>query len=195
MKMKVREFITLNMDIDVYDDVCEELAIAFCGSMMLTEKGEKHFKEALDYDIELDTSGEIWTAAVCVDGDDGNGWKRRLKKATELFYALAGYCSDEDYREWFKEPEWGQYATNPDANISVCVYCDETPWFTEEEMYKDNLCDMQFPRELVQQFYISNGGDIMTFVQWYTEEYTADDTIGLFNFCKERGFTAVREDV
>lgn len=35
--MKVRDFIKQSIDVDVYDDVCEELAIAFCGPMELTD--------------------------------------------------------------------------------------------------------------------------------------------------------------
>ena len=101
--MKIKEFITLDTDIDVYNDVCEELGIAFCGPAVLTEEGKKHFAEVLEYDIELDTTGEIWTSAVHVDGDDGNKWKKRLRKAEEFFYSAAGYCADEDYQKWFKE--------------------------------------------------------------------------------------------
>lgn len=194
MKMKVKEFITLNADIDVYDDVCEELAIAFCGPMWLSEEGKAHFAEVLDYDMEIDTSGEIWTATVLVDGDDGNAWKKRLHNAEEFFFSAAGYCPSDDYDKWFVEPNMGQYATDPDANVYMCVYCDTTPWYTEEEMNHSNLCDLQFPRKLVQEFYVSRGGSIMTFVQWLTEECTADDTDGLWAFCKERGFTAIRED-
>ena len=42
-KMTVREFIKRDDDIDVYDDVCEELGIAFCGPLELTPEGEKQF--------------------------------------------------------------------------------------------------------------------------------------------------------
>ena len=188
--MTIKEFIALNADIDVYDDVCEELGICFCGPIGLTEEGKAHFADVLEYEIDVD----LHPCASAVVHIDGDGWKKRLRKAEEFFYSAAGYCADEDYQRWFVSPEWGNYATDPDANVYVCVYCDTTPWYTEDEMNKDNLCDLMFPRKLVQEFYISRGGDIMTFVQWFTEESTADDTDGLWQFCKERGFIAVRED-
>lgn len=101
--MTVREFCKLDADIDVYDDVCEEIAICFCAPQELTEAGEKHFAEVLDYDIELDSSGSFVTAVVHVDDEDDKVWKRKLKKAKEFFYGAAGYISCEDYDKWFKE--------------------------------------------------------------------------------------------
>ena len=192
--MKVKEFIKLNADIDVYDDVCEELGICFCGPMLMTEEGEKRFAEVLDYEIELDFSGSIKTAVIHIDGDDGNGWKKRLRKAEEFFYSAAGYCADEDFQKWFIMPDYGQYAIAQNANMDITIYCDTTPWFTDEEMSKDNLCDMSFPRQMVQEYYIANGGSLLGFTHWITDEYTADDTDGLFSFCKDRGFIAVREN-
>jgi hypothetical protein len=100
--MKVRDFIQLENDIDVYDDVCEELGICFCGAMGLTEDGEKVWADVMDYDMELDISGQFVTAIVHVDDDDEKTWKRRLKRAKEFFYSAAGYCADEDYNKWFK---------------------------------------------------------------------------------------------
>ena len=48
--MKVKDLIKEEIDVDVYDNVCEELAIAFCGSVELTEYGKKHFHlEILGY--------------------------------------------------------------------------------------------------------------------------------------------------
>ena len=192
---KVRDFIKFNDDIDVYDDVCEELGIAFCGPMLLTEAGEEHFAEVLDYDIQIDFSGSIKTAAVRVDDDDEKVWKHKLKKASEFFYALAGYCAADDYDKWFTEPEFGQYDTNPDGMMEMTVYCDTTPWFSDEEMLRDNMCEMQFPRKMVQEFYIKHcGGSINSFVEWLQDEYTADDTDGLFAYCEDHGFIAMRED-
>lgn len=194
MKMKVREFIKLNTDIDVYDDVCEELGICYCGPTLLTEAGKKHFAEVLDYDIEIDMTGEIWTAAVCVDDDDNKVWRRRLRKAKEFFEALGGYCAADDYDKWFIAPEWGQYATDPDANMYITIYKDATPWYTEEEIMEDNMCELMFPRKMVQEFYISNGGDLNSFVEWIQDLYTADEMDGLYYFCVDRGFRAIRED-
>ncbi|MGM9598709.1 MAG: hypothetical protein ACI3VY_02180 [Faecousia sp.] len=98
--MKVRDLIEQSIDIDVYDDVCEELGIAFCGPLKLTEEGEKEFSEALDYEVELNSNYAI----VSVDAPEGE-WQKRLKKAKKFFYAAAGYCDADDYDRWFKEEE------------------------------------------------------------------------------------------
>lgn len=97
--MKVRDLLKMHTVIDVVDDVCEELYIAFCGAYELTPEGEEHFKEALDYDIELGRNIVI----VHVDDDNERVWKRKLRKAKELFESLAGYCSCKDYDRWFRE--------------------------------------------------------------------------------------------
>ena len=99
--MKVKDLLKMDIEIDVYDDVCEELAICFCAPQEMTEEGMKHFAEVLEYEIDIDTFNDC--ATVHVDGDDGNGWKKRLRKAEEFFYSAAGYCADTDYRKWFKE--------------------------------------------------------------------------------------------
>lgn len=98
--MKVRNLIEQSIDIDVYDDVCEELGIAFCGPLKLTEEGVKEFSEALDYEVELNSNYAI----VSVDAPEGE-WQKRLKKAKKFFYAAAGYCDADDYNRWFKEEE------------------------------------------------------------------------------------------
>lgn len=94
--MTVRELITQDIDIDVYDDVCEELAIAFCGPLELTECGKQKFAEVLDYELQLNDD----CAIVCVDAPEGE-WQRRLRKAKQFFNAAAGYCSSDDYDNWF----------------------------------------------------------------------------------------------
>lgn len=100
--MKVRDMIEMDIDIDVYDDVCEELAICFCGPVKLTAEGEEHFAEVLDYNVETVQDDDIvGHAIILIDGDDGDYWKRRLCKAKEFFSAAAGYCSEENYNSWF----------------------------------------------------------------------------------------------
>ena len=96
--MKIREFINREDDIDVYDDVCEALGIAFCGPLKLTAEGKREFADVLDYDIDADEA--YCCATVHIDGPD---WKSRLKRAKTFFYAAAGYCADSDYQKWFKE--------------------------------------------------------------------------------------------
>ena len=100
--MKVRDFIKREIDIDVYDDVCEELGIAFCGPAELTPEGEEKFAEVLDYDIEIVNEGwAMWqNAIVHVDGEN---WRHKLHVAKEFFDSLAGFCPCDDYDRWFKE--------------------------------------------------------------------------------------------
>ena len=104
--MKVREFIKIECDIDVYDDVCEELGVAFCGPLELTPDGEKKFAEVMDYDIEIHPAPAGYgygCAIVAVDDPDEKTWKRKLRMAENFFYSAAGYCADEDFQKWFKE--------------------------------------------------------------------------------------------
>lgn len=101
--MKVRDLLPMEIDIDVYDNVCDDIGIAFCGPMELTEEGEKHFSEVLEYDIKLDLSGSFPTAVCLIDDDNDRVWKKRLRKAIEFFYSAAGYCDCDDYDKWFRE--------------------------------------------------------------------------------------------
>lgn len=85
-----------DIDIDVYDDVCEDLAIAFIGPVKLTPEGEKRFKEVLGYQVEL---GDRTVIVKC----DGENWKKKLHNAKELFHSAAGYCPESEYRMYFEE--------------------------------------------------------------------------------------------
>lgn len=104
--MKVKDLLAMDIEVDVYDDVCEELAICFCGPVELTDEGRAHFEVALNLDIEVDYSGDITTALCHVDDEFfPDNVQFKLDKAMEFFYAAAGYCADADYRKWFKEEE------------------------------------------------------------------------------------------
>ena len=103
-EMTVRDFIKIEEDIDVYDDVCEELGIAFCGPMILTDLGKEKFKDVLDFKITIYRDPYCGDSAVIhIDSEDEKIWKKNLKKAIEFFHSLAGYCSEEDYEKWFIE--------------------------------------------------------------------------------------------
>lgn len=83
-------------DIDVCDDYDERCYIAFCGGYKLTAAGEERFKDALD--IEVTTAGydaDTWVLH-CDTAKEANACR-------DLFYALAGYCGDSDFDEWFEE--------------------------------------------------------------------------------------------
>ena len=95
--MKVAEFLSKSIDVDVTDDVCEELYIAFCGPIELTDAGKEHFSKALTLDITLDCD----IAVVHVDGGEGE-WQKNLKAAKALFESAAGYCAARNWDKWFK---------------------------------------------------------------------------------------------
>ena len=113
-RMKVSDLLLFDNDIDVYDNVCESLAIAFCNpfdddevhewSEYLTERGMRQFDKVLDYPIEIvgnDYGMDIPCAILDVDDVDDKVWRARLSLAKRFFYAAAGYCSCEDYDKWF----------------------------------------------------------------------------------------------
>lgn len=103
--MIVRDMLKWDATIDVFDDVCEALAIAFCGPLALTPEGEEHFAEVLDYPIQYFPENNCWDEHVVVniDAPEDKVWKRKLRKAREFFESAAGYCADSDYKKWFKE--------------------------------------------------------------------------------------------
>lgn len=109
-KMKVKDLIKMDVDVDVYDNVCEELAIAFCGACELTDEGIAYNEVALNLDVELDEENGI----AIVDVNDEffpDLWEFKLKKAKEFFYSAAGWCSEEKYNRYFK--------TNADCAFKV----------------------------------------------------------------------------
>ena len=99
--MKVKDLLGQEVDIDVYDNVCGELAVAFSGPMELTEAGKQRFAEALEFEISLGDN-RVW---VDVDDYDEDEFERKLALAKELFEGMAGYCSVDEWNEWFKECE------------------------------------------------------------------------------------------
>lgn len=105
--MRVLDLLPMEIDIDVYDDVCEELGIAFCGPLELTEKGMEKFGDVLDYEIVINPNsyGGLPAVIVHVDDPDDDVWKSRLAKAKEFFESAAGYCPADDFDSWFVLPD------------------------------------------------------------------------------------------
>ena len=103
--MKVSDLIQQEIDIDVYDDVCEELGIAFCGPLILTEEGGKEFSDVMEYEVEINphSYGNLPAAIVLIDDPDDAVWEKRLRRAKLFFESAAGYCSCTDFDRWFKE--------------------------------------------------------------------------------------------
>ena len=108
--MKVKDLIKKEIDVDVYDDYTEELAIAFCGSCELTEAGKAYFALALNLHVDLDEENGI----AIVNVDDGcfpDSTEENLEKAKEFFYSAAGWCSEKKYNKYF--------VTNADCAFKV----------------------------------------------------------------------------
>jgi len=101
--MTIRDLIEQEIDVDVYDDVCDEIGIAFCGPLRLTEQGKKKFLPVLDYPVRFVRGCQV--VVVCVDDLDDKVWRCRLRLAKEFFYAAAGYCAADDYDIWFEQEE------------------------------------------------------------------------------------------
>ena len=94
--MKVRELIQKSIDVDVYDNICEELGIAFVGPLHLTSEGRLEFSDVLELDVEVSDN-----YAIVQFNEDS--WKSELSKACKFFNSAAGFCSVENYNKWFKE--------------------------------------------------------------------------------------------
>lgn len=99
--MKVKDLLEMEVGVDVYDDVCEELAIAFDGPQPLTEAGKKKFAEVLEYNVMFHNNGSDVVCIVAVDDPDEKKCMRRLRKAKEFFESVAGYCAADDWNKWF----------------------------------------------------------------------------------------------
>lgn len=102
-RMTVRDFIGMDVDMDVYDDMTEELAIAFVGPMKLTAAGEERFRDVLDMPLEITEWSDGRKEAYLVLSEDEEAFEKNLKEAKTFFCACAGYCNDEDYEAWFEE--------------------------------------------------------------------------------------------
>ena len=100
--MKVKELIAMVIDIDCYDNVMEEIGIAYCGPMALTEEGQKKFAEVMEYECEILKNPVGYSVCIIkVDDDPNVPWTEKLYKAKEFFLSIAGYCDDDDFNKWF----------------------------------------------------------------------------------------------
>ena len=102
--MKVKDLIKMDVDVDVYDNVCEALAVAFVGPLELTDEGKFEFENALNLEVELDESNGVCIVNV-EDEFFPDLWKCNLKNARKFFCSAAGYCSEKDYDKWFAEDD------------------------------------------------------------------------------------------
>ena len=99
-KMTIKDFITMEIDVDVCDDYDESCYIAFCGPAKLTPAGLEEFAPVLDMVIELppEEIREKYCDPAIITGIDDDNQVRQVKR---FFYAAAGYCSVSDTAKWF----------------------------------------------------------------------------------------------
>lgn len=99
-KIKIKDLIKMEIDVDVCDDYDESCYIAFCGPLELTPAGLEKYAEILDYDIELPPAEilEQYGDPAIITGIENDKQVRQVKK---FFYAAAGYCGAADWSKWF----------------------------------------------------------------------------------------------
>ena len=108
--MKVRDLMKEEIDIDVYDDVCDALQIAFVGPAILTDEAEKDFADVLDLEVKL-RNGYMFDYEATY-GLVKCGTVKMAERASKFFCMLAGYCSCETYDKYVE-----------DQNYRVCDVC------------------------------------------------------------------------
>ena len=82
--------------------------------------------------------------------------------------------------------------------INIEIYADTTGQYSESELNYCNGVAIDVPRWIVEKYfekylapYEREDGEIINFDTWYREEYTCDELLDLYEFCKENGFTPV----
>jgi len=99
--MKIRDLIALDIDIDIYNDVTDEVAPAFCGAMYITDDGIAEFADILDISGTLDKENQSFTVLV----DRFPDWENRWNSVKNFFTCAAGYCDSEKWDKWFGDDE------------------------------------------------------------------------------------------
>ena len=80
----------------------------------------------------------------------------------------------------------------PDGMVMVCVYTDTTGLYTPDETDECNLAYLLFPEEIVEAWYHKKLADIYpaswTMKEWASTANRPEDTMGLCDFARKRGF-------
>ena len=89
----------------------------------------------------------------------------------------------------------------------MTVYCDSTPFFTDEECDQENLTELEFPKSVVRSYYneqiyeptpycsikqCEEDNDMETSFKDWLNSYTADDTVGLYPYAINKGCEITR---
>lgn len=99
--MKVKDLLAARRDVDVFDNYTEDLAVAYCGAQ-LTEEGRVEYADVLELEFEY-VGDDAAVALVMVDNDIDSEMvvRKKLRKAMDMFYGMAGYCSQEKFDKYF----------------------------------------------------------------------------------------------
>lgn len=100
LDMFTAEFNEKYGDVDIYNDVTDEWAPAFCG-LGLTEEGKARFADVLGVKIHLANNGTV----ECELDALGDEWEGSWNEIVLLFEAAAGYVDEETYNKWFVDLE------------------------------------------------------------------------------------------
>ena len=105
-RMKLEEMLTgIDFDVDVCDDYADDLYIAFCSPLALTDDGRKEFKDILDLEVIIDDE----YPEACVLLSDKPNYEHLHRVLKDFLYSAAGYCSDSDWNKWFYYPDDDEY--------------------------------------------------------------------------------------
>lgn len=79
----------------------------------------------------------------------------------------------------------------PDGMMMVCVYADTTGLYTPDEIDECNLAYLLFPEAIMDEWFHTRCAENYPF-GWTTTDWVkhnaAEDSIGLCNFARKRGF-------
>ena len=111
--MKVKDLFNRNfrISVDVYENIADLIGIAFEGETELTEAGKRKFAKALQFEVYalykdmlvIDTEKYFKDRKINIDDYDfEEEIPPQVQNLIDLFWAVAGYCSTEDYIKWFK---------------------------------------------------------------------------------------------
>jgi hypothetical protein len=114
--MKVKDLFTIVGCWDVYEDIADEVGIAFDsdGKNPLTEQGKRKFKTALNMEVKaiyngmviVDTTKYFKDKHINIDDYDfetRDTTPKEILNLIDLFWSLAGYCSVDEYNKYFKD--------------------------------------------------------------------------------------------
>ena len=71
--------------------------------------------------------------------------------------------------------------------LNICVYCDSTDLYSEEEIMFENLTDISFPKRIVEDYFEECVDGYDSFEK-FLNNYTADDTECLFFYAVRHGY-------